>query len=70
MNVSWEGCFYIWGICLLPTNFLISNYTKLSYTMMSLLFAASGLFYLKLIKIIGIIQFTNFYNYNLWIKLF
>ena len=38
--------------------------------MMSLLFAASGLFSLKLIKIIGIIQFTNFYNYNLWIKLF
>ena len=32
--------------------------------------AASGLFSLKLIKIIGIIQFTNFYNYNLWIKLF
>ena len=39
---------------------LISNYTKLSYTMMSLLFAASGLFFLKLIRIIGIIQFTNF----------
>ena len=27
-------------------------------------------FFLKLIRIIGIIQFTNFYNYNLWIKLF
>jgi len=26
--------------------------------------------FLKLIRIIGIIQFTNFYNYNLWIKLF
>ena len=40
------------------------------YNDVSSFFAASGLFFLKLIKIIGIIQFTNFYNYNLWIKLF
>ncbi len=30
-----------WKVC------QISNYTKLSYTMMSLLFAASGLFFLE-----------------------
>ena len=31
----------------------LSNHTKLSYTMMSLLFAASGLFWIKLSSIIG-----------------
>ena len=40
---------------------IISNYT---------FSPQAACFLLKLIRIIGIIQFTNFYNYNLWIKLF
>ena len=48
MNVSWEGCFlYMGNLSLANKLFNLSNYTKLSYTMMSLLFAASGLFFLK-----------------------